>query len=76
MILIQNKQNMMMILEKIKNIFKPDIDLLTLGFYRHHLSIRKLIIIVVFQIVLIKATIIVRMYKRERKKKSKLSKRN
>jgi hypothetical protein len=51
MILIQNKQNMKKILGKIKNISKPDIDLLTLGFYRHRLLIRKLIITVVLRIV-------------------------
>ena len=76
MILIQNKQNMKKTLGKIKNIFKPDIDLLILGFYRHRLLIRKLIIIVVSQIVLISLMIIVKMYKKERHKKSKLSRKN
>ena len=69
MILIQNKQNMMMILEKIKNIFKQDIDQSTPGFYRLHLWIKKLIIKVVLQIALISQMIIVRMSRRERKKK-------
>jgi len=74
--LIQNKQNMKNILRKIKNIFIPNIDLLILESYRHRLLIRKLIIIVVSQIVLIRLMIIVRMYKKERHKKSKLSRKN